>query len=630
MDESDIPQRFEQATEAFDHVRLEAMIPMRDGVKLFTVVMIPKGVQTRMPVVLTRTPYNAARRTRPVDGTSSPNLLAALQQAVDDEPLIRNGYIRVHQDIRGRYKSEGSYVVNRPLRGPLNAGEVDHATDTWDTIDWLVKNIPGNNGRVGITGVSYDGFLSLMALFDPHPALKASIPVNPMVDGWTGDDWYHHGALRQTMIDWIYTQTSTAGDDLTLPWGYYDLYSAFIEAGSAGEFGRRCNADRLPAWNRIIDHPAYTPLWRDQAMQGLLERAPPAVPTMIVHALFDQEDIFGAVAAHAALAKRDARGSRNHLVIGPWFHGQSRYDGSTLGKLRWNSDTAHHFRERIRQVFWDEHLRERPPSRPLPTVIAFETGANEWRRYEAWPPREGVSIRPLYLQPRGGLSFDVPAAGGDAHTEYVSDPAKPVPYRVRPIRPDTARDSSWCTWLSDDQRPVSDRTDVVSFVSGVLTEPLCLSGEPVARLFASTSETDADWVVKLIDVYPNEVPYQPELGGYQLMVSADILRGRYRDDPAVPMALEPAEVLPYRLPLPHVNHTFRVGHRIMVQIQSSWFPLYDRNPQHFVASIAWAKPADYRKATHRIHHMPGAASALDLPVRDGIGGDGEKSTWNGS
>src|SRR5690606_7372275 len=295
----------------------EVMIPMRDGVKLFTVILASKNLVEPAPIILTRTLYGASSRTRPAEGSSSPHMASALRHAIDDEPLIRNGYIRVYQDVRGRYESEGVYVVNRPLRGPLNGSSVDHSTDTWDTIDWLVKNVPHNNGRVGITGVSYEGFLSLMALFDPHPALKAVIPVNPMVDGWIGDDWYHNGALRQTNIEWIYAHTSTKGHRFTVPWGYYDLYSAFLEAGSAGELGRRYNADRLPAWNRTIDNPAYTELWQEQALQVLLQKVNLSVPTMTVHSLFDQEDIFGAIASSGALEKQDARNDLNYLVIGP-------------------------------------------------------------------------------------------------------------------------------------------------------------------------------------------------------------------------------------------------------------------------------------------------------------------------
>ena len=607
---NDIPAEFKPETEAFDYTHREEMIPMRDGVKLFTVILVPKHARDPMPIILTRTPYNAEKRTNARE-IASPLMTMALRQ--DDEPLVRAGYVRVYQDVRGKHKSEGNYIVNLPLRGPLNTGSVDHATDTWDTIDWLVKNVPGNNSRVGITGVSYDGFLTLMALFDPHPALKAAVPVNAMVDTWIGDDWYHNGALRQTMIDWIYHQTSTQKSELHLPYGYHDIYAAFLDAGSAGEFGRRYHADRLPAWNRIIDHPAYTGYWQAQAVQSLLERTELKVPTLHVHSLFDQEDIFGPIASYAVLEKKDLRNDRNYLLLGPWHHGQ-RADGSALGKIRWDSDTALFFREKVRQPFWDEHLKGTKPAKALPAVLAFETGANEWRDYSAWPPRAPAATTRLYLHARGRLSFQAPAADG-GYSEYVSDPAKPVPYRVRPIRPNSAEDSTWRIWLVDDQRPSADRTDVLVFVSEPLTQPTTLSGEVVASLAASTSGTDADWVVKLIDVYPEEYPAQMELGGYQLMISADILRGRYREGFEVARPIKAGATLAYRMAMPHVNHTFQPGHRLMVQVQSSWFPLYDRNPQKFVENIAWTKPADYQRATHRIHHAARAASYLELPTQ---------------
>ena len=607
---NDIPAEFTRETDAFDYTRREEMIAMRDGVKLYTVILVPKRARDPMPIVLTRTPYSAEKRVNARE-ISSPLMTMALRQ--DDDPLVRAGYVRAYQDVRGKHKSEGTYIVNLPLRGPLNSGSVDHATDTWDTIDWLVKNIPGNNGRVGITGVSYDGFLTLMALFDPHPALKAAVPVNAMVDTWIGDDWYHNGALRQTMIDWIYRQTSTRKSELDIPYGYRDLYAAYLDAGSAGEFGRRYHADRLPAWNRVIDHPAYTGLWQAQAVQKLLEQTTLKIPTLHVHALFDQEDIFGPIASYNVLEKQDRGNDLNYLLLGPWHHGQIRADGSTLGKIHWDSDTALYFREKVRQPFWDEHLKGIKAAKPLPGVLAFETGANEWREYSAWPPPARAKAAKLYLHAGGRLSFEAPGAK-EAYSEYVSDPAKPVPYRVRPILPDAAEDSTWRVWLVDDQRPSADRTDVLVFVSDPLTEPLTVSGEIVASLSASTSGSDADWVVKLIDAYPEEYPAQIDLGGYQLMISADILRGRYREGFETAKAIKAGATLPYRMAMPHVNHTFLPGHRLMVQVQSSWFPLYDRNPQTFVENIAWAKPQDYKRATHRIHHSSASASFLELPT----------------
>jgi putative CocE/NonD family hydrolase len=607
---TDIPAAFEPQTDAFDHTRREEMIPMRDGVKLYTILLIPKHAQGPMPIVLTRTPYNVEKRTNARE-TASPLMAMALRQ--DDEPLVRAGYVRVYQDVRGKHKSEGNYIVNLPLRGPLNTGPVDHSTDTRDTIDWLVKNVPGNNGRVGITGVSYDGFLTLMALFDPHPALKAAVPVNAMVDTWIGDDWYHNGALRQTMIGWIYHQTSSRKSDHDLPFGSYDTFAAFLAAGSAGEFGRRYHADQLPAWNRVINHPAYTDLWRQQAVQELLARIELEVPTLHVHALFDQEDIYGPIASYNVLEKKDAGNDRNSLLIGPWHHGQIRADASSLGKIRWDSDTALYFREKVRQPFWDEHLKGTKPAKPTPAVLAFQTGANEWHEYSAWPPQKAASATRLYLHAGGRLSFEAPGANA-GYSEYVSDPAKPVPYRVRPILRDGAEDSTWRFWLVDDQRPVADRPDVLVFVSDPLTQPLTVSGEIVASLSASTSGTDCDWVVKLIDAYPDENPAQVELGGYQLMISADILRGRYREGFEVAKPIAANKVLEYRLAMPHANHTFLPGHRLMVQVQSSWFPLYDRNPQTFVENIAWAKPESYQRATQRIHHSARSMSFLELPT----------------
>lgn len=608
---TDIPAEFDPVTEAYDHVRREEMIPMRDGTKLFTIILIPKRSSEPMPMVLTRTPYSVEKRTNARE-IASPLMAMAVRQ--DDEPLLRNGYVRVYQDVRGKHRSEGNYIVNLPLRGPLNSGSVDHATDTWDTIDWLVKNVPNNNGRVGITGISYDGFLTLMALFDPHPALKAAVPVNAMVDTWIGDDWYHNGALRQTMIGWTYTQTATKKSEIDLPYGYLDMYSAFLDAGSAGDFARRYHADRLPAWNRILEHPAYTRFWQEQAVQKLLEKVDLKVATLTVHSLYDQEDIYGAIASYDALEKKDSGNDLNYLVMGPWHHGQIRLDGSALGQIPWNADTSLYFREKVRQPFWDHYLKGKVPQQQPPPVLAFETGANEWREYPSWPPRPRVAPTKIYLHANGGLSFDAPGASEGAFSEYVSDPAKPVPYQVRPIVRDSAPESTWRVWLSDDQRPFSDRPDVLVFVSAPLTEPLTISGEVVAQLFASTSGTDADWVVKLIDAFPEEYPAKTELGGFQLMISADILRGRYREGFETPKPIAAGKTLPFRFAMPHANHTFLPGHRFMVQIQSSWFPLYDRNPQTFVANIAWAQPADFKRATQRIQHSGRAASYLELPV----------------
>ncbi len=604
----EVVPNFSPVTSAFDHERREVMIPMRDGVRLHTVIIVPRNLQGPAPIILTRTPYGADKATHQ---GHSPR--AAMALPIADEPLLEAGYIRVYQDIRGRYDSEGAWVMTLPPRGPLNPGQVDEGTDTWDTIQWLIDNLDEDNGRVGLTGVSYPGWLTLMGLLEPHPALRAAVPMYPMVDGWIGDDFYHNGALRQTMFEWIYNMGTSRDGDYQPPFGYRDMYEAYLDAGSADGVARRYNAERLPTWRKIVDNPAYTDFWSGQAVQDLLRNVPLRVPTLFVHGLFDQEDNFGGVAAYQAMEARDRDNDLVYLAIGPWNHGQSQREASSLGAIRWHSDTGRWFRENPLLAFWERHLRDRPAAQPLPPVLAFETGSNAWRSYPSWPA-PGASEARLYLAPQGRLAFSAPAARGASFAEYVSDPARPVPYRVRPVLAMYDDESSWNRWLADDQRPFSDRTDVLTFVSEPLTEPLTVAGGITAQLYASTTGTDADWVVKLIDVYPPEVRAQPELGGYQLMVSGDIMRGRYRESPSRPQSIRPGEPALYRVRLPHANHTFQPGHRIMVQIQSSWFPLYDRNPQTYVANIAQARPADYRAATQRIWFAPGRSSYLELPV----------------
>src|SRR5271170_6762803 len=493
------------------------MIPMRDGVKLHTVILVPKGARSA-PILLTRTPYNAKDLT---SHTESPHL-GPILQGYDNavEVIVEGGYIRVVQDVRGKYGSEGEYVMNRPISGPQNPTPVDHATDTYDTIDWLVKNIPESNGKVGILGISYDGFLPLMALVNPHPALKVSVPMNPMVDGWMGDDWYHNGAFRQQNLSYIYEQVGSR--DNTIKWwtSYHDEYDLFMQGGSAGELAHRYGMEQLGFWNKLLAHPAYDAFWSDQAVDKLLAGQPLNVPVMLVHSLWDQEDSYGAMAVYKAIKPKDIHGDMVKLVLGPWHHGQEIRDGSALGGIRFGSDTAQYFREQVLRPFLAQYLKDGAPKANLAPVSAFETGTNQWRRLENWPLacEKGCPIlsRALYLQPDQKLQFALPS--GKGYSEYISDPAHPVPYRARPIQPLT-----WSQWLVDDQREASGRTDVLSFSSEVLTAPLKISGRPEVHLIASTSGTDSDWVVKLIDVYPDQVASQPEMGGYQLAVGMEIL-----------------------------------------------------------------------------------------------------------
>jgi putative CocE/NonD family hydrolase len=612
---SEIPSKFTPATAAFDYTRREVMIPMRDGVKLHTVILVPRGAKGA-PILFTRTPYNANELTRRGQSAHLGTTLQGYDNAVD--VIVEGGYIRVIQDVRGKHKSEGDYVMNRPLRGPQNRTPVDHATDTYDTIDWLVKNTPESNGKVGILGISYNGFLPLMALFNPHPALKVSVPMNPMVDGWIGDDWFHNGAFRQLFVDFIHDQQATRDSSIKFWRSHFDDYHTFLSAGSAGEVGRRYGMEQIGFWNKLIAHPSYDAFWRDQAVDKLLAKQPLAVPVMLVHSLWDQEDIYGAIAVYNAIEPKDTGNDKVFLAMGPWYHGQMIGDGTAIGPVKFDSDTSRTFRREILRPFLDRYLKDGAPKADIPPVFAFETGSNTWRRLSAWPSgcASGCTIKPtpLYLQP--GLKTGLTAPrGGAAFEEYVSDPAKPVPFRSRPIQPiGFAGGMYWRQWLVTDQREASGRTDVVSFVSDVLTAPMKISGQPVVNLIASTSGTDSDWVVKLIDVYPDEVPHDAPMGGYQLMVSADIFRGRYRESLEIARPLVAGKPLPFRFNLPTANHVFLPGHRIMVQIQSSWFPLYDRNPQTFVPNIFWAKPADYRKATQRIYHAPDQASFVELPL----------------
>jgi putative CocE/NonD family hydrolase len=612
---SETPANLEPATSTFDYVKREVMIPMRDGARLHTVILIPKGAHNA-PMLLTRTPYSANAQTSHAPSSHLGPVLQGYDNSV--AVIVGGGYIRVVQDVRGKYGSEGDYVMTRPLHGLLNPTPVDHSTDTYDTIDWLVKNVPESNGKVGILGISYDGFLPLMALVNPHPALKVAVPMNPMVDGWMGDDWFHNGAFREQNMPYIYEQEATRDNSAKWWFSHHDDYDEWMAAVSAGEMGRLHGLEQMGFWRKILEHPSYDSWWRDQAMDRILGAQPLKVPTMLVDSLWDQEDIYGAIAVYKAIKPKDTDNDMVYLVMGPWHHGQEIEDAGALGALKFHSDTGLYFQQHILRPFLDQYLKDGAPKADIAPVMAYETGTNHWERLPAWPAgcATGCQIKPtpLYLESGMKLSFTAPQ-GGSAYDEYISDPAKPVPFRARPNQPVGYTDGfTWSEWLVDDQREASGRPDVLAFTSDVLTEPVKISGQPVANLVASTSGTDSDWVVKLIDVYPDQVADQPEMGGYQLMISADIFRGRYRESFSSAKAITPDKPLLYRFALPTTNHVFLPGHHIMVQVQSSWFPLYDRNPQTFVPNIFWAKPGDYRKAAQRVYHQPGAASFVELPL----------------
>jgi putative CocE/NonD family hydrolase len=603
---NDVPAKFVRPTAGYDYVKRVEMIPMRDGVKLYTVIWIPKDAHDA-PIILTRTPYNAAKHVR---NDGSPSLLSALP--MEAEGYVKDGYIRVYQDIRGKYGSEGPYEMTRFPIGPANHTKTDDTTDAYDTIDWLVKNLKQSNGRVGMIGSSYEGWTVVMALLAPHPALKAAVPESPMVDGWMGDDWFHYGAFRQPNFDYIAGQTEERGSGEPVPRAAYDDYDTFLKAGSPADYARAAGFDQLGFWKKLDAHPAYDAFWQDQALDKLMAQHPSTVPTLWEQGLWDQEDMWGANHAFAALKAAGHEGD-NWLVMGPWFHSQVNREGFNLGPFKWDGDTALQFRRDMVMPFFAQYLKDGPPAN-LARATIYDPAENRWEKFSDWPTacQSGCAapMKPIYLQAGMGLSFDKPAAaGGDI---YVSDPAKPAPYLPRPVR--FSNSDEWRTWLVRDQRFVDGRPDVLMYETAPLTQAVKIEGAPIADIVATTTGTDGDFVVRLVDVYPPEYPSQPELGGYELPVASDIFRGRYRESFEHPTPIPAGAPQHYRFALPNQNYVFKPGHRIMVQIQSALFPLYDRNPQTFVPNILEAKPADYQKATVSILHGGDQASAVWLPV----------------
>jgi len=582
-----------------DFVRREVMIPMRDGTKLFTVIVYRKGTKDA-PILLSRSPYNAS-------GHTTRNRSQKIEEVlpVMDAPFVNDGYIRVYQDIRGMYKSEGEYVMTRPLRGPLNKTKVDHATDAYDTIDWLVKNLRESNGKVATIGSSYLGFTTLMSLFDPHPALKAAVPQSPMVDGWRGDDWFHNGAFRTFGFDFGLSQMVGKGGG-PVPIGTGDEYVSYLKAGSSGDFARKWGIENLPMVRKMMEHPTYDAYWQEQAVDKLLAKRKLTVPTLVMLGQWDQEDSYGAPAVYKAVkaAQPDAP---IMLGIGPWRHSGANYEGSTLGALKFEGDTALQFRMNWIKPFIDCRVKTNPePCKPIPAAVTYATGADRWEVDATWP---AGTETPLYLGANSSLSWARPAVAGS--DEYVSDPAKPVPFLPRPIH---MEGDAWRHWLVADQRFVDGRTDVLTYTTDVLTKPVHIKGAPRVDLRAATTGRDSDWVVKLIDVYPEEASATPTMAGYELGIGIEIFRGRYVHGLSTPAPLEPGKTYAFGWDLPSVNHVFKPGHKIMVQIQSSLYPLYDRNPQTWVPSIFDAKPGDYAKATQTVRWGGDEASAVYLPV----------------
>ena len=602
----DVVAKYDPVLPEADYVKRVAMVPMRDGTRLYTVIVFKKGT-TNGPILLSRTPYDAKGSTNRIASQRGVDILPAM-----DNEFFDDGYIIVQQDIRGIHNSEGVYVMNRPIVGPLNTTGIDESTDAYDTIDWLVKNVPESNGKVGVIGSSYLGFTTLAAEINPHPALKAAVPESPMVDGWMGDDWFHNGAFRVNSFDYAVSQSTAKAEDGGIAVGTGDDYTRYLEAGSVGDYARRLRIDNYPFVRKLMDNPAYTDFWSLQAVDKWMAARPLTVPTMLEVGQWDQEDSHGAPAVYAALKDKYEGSGLLHLVIGPWRHSGANHYGYELGDLTFTGDTALQWRTTYVKPFFDHYLKGAPDP-GTPNVLTYATGVNRWEQSPRWPMGTPT---PLYLTGGNGVSFERPAAAG--HEDYVSDPSKPVPFLPRPLN--MGNDDQWHGWLVHDQRFVDGRPDVLTFTGAPLTKEVHIMGAPAVDLFAATSGTDGDWVVKLIDVYPNAAPESASQGakmdmsGFELPIGIEIFRGRYVDSFARPRALRPGKVEEYKFTLPNVDHVFLPGHRIMVQVQSSLFPLYDRNPQSFVPNIFNAKAGDYRKATQSVFFGGNNASAVYLPV----------------
>jgi putative CocE/NonD family hydrolase len=583
---------------AADYVTTEAMVPVRDGVRLHTTVHSPKNRKDPLPILLLRTPYGIA--------TAPGRMLNEyLKEFAED------GYVFAFQDIRGRFKSEGAFVMSRPPRDRGDPKAVDEATDAYDTIDWLVKNVPGNNGRVGMLGVSYGGWLTAMALLDPHPALKAVSPQASPADQFLGDDFHHNGAFRLSYGFEYVALMETSKVNSTFHFDRRDMFEWYLGLGALSNANDKYFHGKMPTWNDFVAHPDYDAFWQKQAVDPLLTRTP--VPTLNVGGWWDQEDFYGPLKIYEALERHDGQ-NHNFLVVGPWNHGGwSAGEGKSLGKIPFGSATARHFREKVQFPWFSRYLKD-TKSPDQPEALLFETGSNKWVKYDRWPAPQAAA-RKLYFHPAGRLSFDPPAGDGAAagYDCYTSDPARPVPYRPRPIRP-TFAGPGWSQWQVEDQRFVHQRPDVLTYETAALPEDVTIAGDVTAHLCASTSGTDGDWVVKLIDVYPEDFADDPELAGYQLMVTGEVLRARYRKSFTKPSPVEANAVTDYEVGLHWRDHCFKKGHKIMVQVQSSWFPVIDRNPQKYVENIYKATDADYRVAEQRIYRTAGHPSYVNLPV----------------
>jgi len=582
-----------------DYKRTEAMIPMRDGVKLHAVILKPADFAAPLPFLIQRTPYG-------VDGVNRVSF------SYNRPELARDGYIYLAEDIRGRYKSEGTFIMSRPIADHRKPKAIDESTDAYDTVAWLLQNVAGNNGRAGLVGTSYPGFLAMMAGIDPHPAVKAISPQAPMIDVWMGDDFFHNGAFRQSYgYDYVLglesskeeTEVSYGKDKNGKPRDGYDF---FLERGSFAQDVKKSGSRTLPTWKLFLSHPAYDKDWSPRGVEHSLSAV--ALPTLTVGGYYDQEDMFGPQIEYSTLEPHD-QNHQNFLVLGPWRHGSWSQSARHLGNLDYGEPIGKEFRAQIEAKFFAHYLKDESGF-DLQDTASFQSGSNTWKRYAHFPPAES---RPTSLHIDGAGLLSWSSSTAKSQTSYLSDPADPIPYRHRPIQPTYSDGSQWYNWLTEDQRFVTGRKDVAVWKLPALKQDLVLTGEVIADIYGATTGTDTDLVVKLIDEYPSDDP-DKKMRAYQLMTNAEIFRGRYLDSFEKPTPLKAGSIREYKFSLHDVDHVFKAGHTVMVEIQSTWFPLYDRNPQSFVTNIMTAKPRDYKPATITIYSGPGHDSTLQLPL----------------
>jgi len=582
---------FTQSITAYN--KQDIMIPMRDGVKLHTVIFTPKENTAPLPILIQRTPYGASV-------SEDYNIL----NVPFFSNMAKEGYIFVFQDIRGKYKSEGKMQIHQPITHLKQKGSIDESTDTWDAIDWLVKNLPNNNNKAGILGISYPGWLALVGAIDPHPSLKAASEQACMGDLFLGDDFHHNGAFRLSYgMEYTYEVEYDKTTDSDFPFPQYDLYDWYLKLGSLKNVNEKYFHHKIPTWNSFVEHPNYDAYWQKNSPLSYVSHQ--YIPMLHVGGYYDQEDINGPQLMYGQMEKKDSF-NRNYLILGPWNHGGwGRMKGDSLGKISFEKNTGDDFRDMQKE--WFDFWLKGIGNGKFNEANCFQTGSDVWKSYNTWPPKE-ATIKKLYAGANNKCSFEKSSSTG--YVSYISDPAHPVPYRTLPIEATYGPGSRWKPWQVEDQRFVYTRPDVVSFTSDSLQNDLTVTGKIMAHLFASTSGTDADWVVKLIDVYPAFYSKSLSMSGYQFPVAMEVFRGRFRKSFSNPVPLTPGKPEEYLIDLHDINHVFLKGHRIMIQVQSSWFPLIDRNPQKYVPNIFEAKDTDYIKAEQRIYSI----TYIELPV----------------